>query len=403
MACTLWNICKNNINGPFNSVWCGSVRCGHHLRGKPPGIAKSLEEKLLEKKKKDPVLSFRVDIGFPIVLSSRSKKLDERLKVLKEQRKNTQLEKLARTKSLLVDLNKVRQEWLTTCASSHIKERADHFGIFEHLYGDAYFHPTVPLNVSYTQGDIEHPVFFGNTIKPKDAQSKPEISYESDSKTLWSLILTNPDGHFTEHNKEYVHWFLGNIPGNKISSGETLIDYLQPFPPKGTGFHRLVFVLYKQNQKIDFTNYKKNGKCLNLSERTFSTYEFYKKFQDDLTPAGLAFFQSDWDSSLKEFYHNILEIKEPVFEYDFPDPYIRKQEWFPLRKPFNLYMDKYRDPKEINKEFLQRKLKNSHPFKTPPPPVPYPNAQNFSGYIPSWLKLEKTKSRLGWGRINDIK
>lgn len=43
-----------------------------------------------------------------------------------------------------------------------------------------------------------------------------------------------------------------------------------------------------------------------LSERTFSTYEFYKNLQDDITPAGLAFFQADWDKSLKQFYHNVL-------------------------------------------------------------------------------------------------
>lgn len=96
-------------------------------------------------------------------------------------------------------------------------------------------------------------------------------------------------------------------------------------------------------------------------------------------------------------------MKEPIFEYDFPGPYIRPQEWFPRKKrPFNLYMDKYRDPKQINKEFLERKLKNVHPFKAPPPPQPYPNAVVFEGYTPSWLKLEIRKSRLKWGRINDI-
>lgn len=97
-------------------------------------------------------------------------------------------------------------------------------------------------------------------------------------------------------------------------------------------------------------------------------------------------------------------MKEPIFEYDFPPPYIKKQEWFPLREPFNLYMDKYRDPKEIHKEFLMRKLKHVHPFKAPRPPLPYPNADRFygMGYVPSWLKLEITKSKLKWGRINDI-
>lgn len=95
-------------------------------------------------------------------------------------------------------------------------------------------------------------------------------------------------------------------------------------------------------------------------------------------------------------------MKEPIFEYDFPAPYIRPQEWFPLRKPFNLYMDKYRDPKQINKEFLLRKLNKVHPFNGPEEPLIYPNAHYFNDYKPTWLKLEIRKSRLKEGRINDI-
>lgn len=33
---------------------------------------------------------------------------------------------------------------------------------------------------------------------------------------------------------------------------------------------------------------------------------FYRQFQDWITPAGLAFFQSDWDSSLTDFFHKTL-------------------------------------------------------------------------------------------------
>lgn len=50
-----------------------------------------------------------------------------------------------------------------------------------------------------------------------------------------------------------------NIPGNKIEQGETLIEYLQPFPPKGTGYHRHIFVLYKQEKKIDLSAFKRDG------------------------------------------------------------------------------------------------------------------------------------------------
>lgn len=51
----------------------------------------------------------------------------------------------------------------------------------------------------------------------------------------------------------------GNIPGSKIEKGETVIDYLRPFPPKGTGYHRHIFILYKQEKNLNFSKLKKDG------------------------------------------------------------------------------------------------------------------------------------------------
>lgn len=92
----------------------------------------------------------------------------------------------------------------------------------------------------------------GNIIKPKEATSCPKVSFkvpkmfESDPNTLWTLVMTNPDGHFTDENSEYLHWMIANIPGNSMESGQTIAEYLQPFPAYGTGYHRYIFVLYKQ-------------------------------------------------------------------------------------------------------------------------------------------------------------
>lgn len=94
-------------------------------------------------------------------------------------------------------------------------------------------------------------------------------------------------------------------------------------------------------------------------------------------------------------------IPEPIYEYDFPAPFMSDQTYFPIRKPFNLYMDKYRDPKQINKEYLERKLAKTDPFKGPEPKLKYPNAHPIKN-APSWLLTEKQKDRLGWGRVNDI-
>lgn len=40
------------------------------------------------------------------------------------------------------------------------------------------------------------------------AKSPPKVTFESDPSSMWSLLLVNPDGHLTEQNAEYVHWFM---------------------------------------------------------------------------------------------------------------------------------------------------------------------------------------------------
>ncbi|XP_063235721.1 large ribosomal subunit protein mL38 [Bacillus rossius redtenbacheri] len=395
--------CGNMLFNPVNVIKSPLIRYGHKMRGKPPTIARSLKQRLSDENPQDISLTFKVDIGFRLPKLSRQDRLKEHSE-FKQRKQERTLEKLSRTQKLSVPLDKVKEEWSKSLAPYQIKTAAEHYGVFEHLFGDAYFYPQVMLDVLYKQKeeDLYMKVHRGNVIKPSEATAAPDVSYTADPATLWTLVLTNPDGHFSSDDSEYVHWFVGNIPGSDVSKGDVVWDYLQPFPPRGTGFHRFVFVLYKQEKRMDYSSLKKEQPCVNLSERTFRTQDFYRERQDDITPAGLAFFQSDWDRSLTDFYHNTLNMKEPVFEYDFPPPYIRPQVLFPLRQPFNLYMDKYRDEKQIAKEFLLRKLKNVHPFRKPDPPLKYPNAVPLdNSKVPSWLRTEIKKARLGWGRIND--
>lgn len=109
---------------------------------------------------------------------------------------------------MVVDLDKSNEDWLASVGPQHIKQIAQHYGVFEHLFGDAYFHPWVPLELFYTQGDLNYPVYYGNVLKPEQACDKPELSFPSDPDSLWSLVMTNPDGHLTDNESEYVHWFM---------------------------------------------------------------------------------------------------------------------------------------------------------------------------------------------------
>jgi large subunit ribosomal protein L38 len=166
---------------------------------------------------------------------------------------NKTLEKLAHDHKLEVDLTEVRKDWLKSVGPYHKKDIADHYGLFEHLYGEGYFVPFTHLDISYNLSDgLNLPVCTGNVIKPVEALERPTVSYESDNNSLWTLVLTSLDGHLTEHDKEYVHWFVANIPGDHVEKGNTLVEYLQPFPLKGTGYHRYAFLLYKQSSEVSY-------------------------------------------------------------------------------------------------------------------------------------------------------
>lgn len=372
--------------------------------GKPPGVAKTLAQRLEEMDSHDPAVYYKVNIGFSRNKLSRKEVLEKRVEHLRRNKADRELELAARKNTLNIPLEEVEQEWSKNEGPEHIRVAAEHYGIFEHLFGDGYFLPVVNLEINYNYGENQYPVCRGNLLKPEMSVTHPEVSFESNSESLWSLLMTTPDGHLEGGEKEYAHWLIGNIKGNDISSGETIFRYVQPFPMKGLGYLRYIFLLFKQEEPMDFSALKESASELELSDRTFSTYNFYRKRESQITPAGLAWFQADWDTSVTAFFHEQLKYdEEPVFIYDFPEPYRRKQEWFPIRKPFNLYLDRYRDEKEIAKEYLIRKLKPISPFSPPSKPLHFPNAVPFKKGTPSWLKTELRKRRMGVGRAFDYK
>ncbi|XP_034941567.1 39S ribosomal protein L38, mitochondrial isoform X2 [Chelonus insularis] len=328
----------------------------------------------------------------------------EYMQYVKEVKKNPEFEKKARKKELLFDQEFTEEEWFNSNASKNIKNIANHYGVFQDLFGDAYFYPAFPLNVKYESEDLEliPVVHRGNILKPSETTKAPSVYYNASPDSLWTLLLTTPDGNFTSQDLEYCHWFIGNIPGNDLKKGDVLVDYMRPIPCYGIGYCRYIFVLYKQKEKIDFSEYKKEQPCMDLLQRNWRTLDFYRKYQDLITPAGLAFFQADWDPSLQDFYHQTLQMKSPKFEYDFPPPYVRRQEWFPKAKAFNLYLDRYRNPKDVNQDYLLRKFKNTHPFRAPYKKYKYPLAHPFPHDMPTWLKDQMRKDYLGYGNINEI-
>lgn len=346
---------------------------------------KSLKEIKKELSEMDPELNQLINIGFPV--PAQKINLTARTKQLKG--KKEEQEKTSRHGKLNVDLDAVKETWLEESGPQVLKENAEHYGIYRDLFDSAVFHCVTPLDIHYDFSKKEiTPVYHGNFINPQDATTAPHVSYKSEPDSLWTLLMTAPDSHLQDNNKEYLHWLIGNIPGNDITKGEELCNYLQPFPAKGTGYHRYVFILFKQEQKIDFSSVKRPENCTSLEDRTFSTLEFYRNLQDEMTPAGLSFYQSEYDDNVRNVFWNVLDMKEPSFEFMHPPPYHPKQKKYPHKQPFDRYLDRYRDIKDIREEVLVEKLKITSPFKEREPNIKYP-LLNKNPRNPSWLKLKE--------------
>ncbi|XP_023224273.1 39S ribosomal protein L38, mitochondrial-like [Centruroides sculpturatus] len=301
-----------------------------------PDFDLSLEEKLKEMNAKDPILHAKVDIGFSVPKPSQLETAKQKKLMKKHMMDREQLAASARTRTLKISLDEVREEWKKSVGPSQIKKLAEHYGIYNDLFEYGYFIPHVVMNIAFEyDDDLQTPVYYGNIINPSEASKAPSVVFESTPNDLWTLVLTNLDGHLTDSNSEYLHWFIGNIKGNNILSGEVICDYLQPFPPRGTGYHRLVFILYKQEAIVDYSKLKK------------------------------------------------------------------KLPWY--TQIIYRYLDRYRDPKDIRKEVILKRLKGLMPFEEEPPPPKYPNIYKNPPNTPSWMRSEIWKERNRLGKYRDLR
>jgi len=373
-------------------------------------------DKMFEKEHSETAAK-SVDIGFPPKKTSTFKGNFETRQAYDEWKKNRRSDKAlareARKNTLEVDMEDVKAAHESSGALyEEIKNAADLYGIYEDLFDGAYFTPNLNLTIEFDfDEELVTPVYRGNVIKPKEATKEPYVHYEcTDNDSLWTLLMTNPDGHFSENTSEYLHWMVTNIKGNDLSTGQVVAPYLQPFPPFGTGYHRFVFILFKQASEIDASKYTQPEGEVDLVQRTFKTRQFFDDHK--VTPSGLAFFQSDWDSTLTNFYHNELNMREPRYEYDFPPPYTKPwNEKNPRHiKAFNLFLDTKREPKEVQEEVLKKKLALTHPFKGqldghiefPNAHSPFPRYHKDIAIHGTWRLREIERERLRHGIYKDM-
>jgi len=363
------------------------------------------------------------DIGFPRA-ESRARRQDK-AKELREARKRMKadeaLERASRLQQLEVDPVECEMEDAAVGGGEGedvdvARNCAKHFGVFNDLYGrHAVFSNVVETSVEFVSSEKDEdgeslmaPVYYGNFIDAFNCAREPLVEIEhGEEESLWTLVMTSPDQNFIQSNNELLHWMVGNIRGSSFSSGTSIVPYLPPFPMRGFGPLRYVFVLYKQDALIDFSALTEVGfddPATAFARRSFSSYQFLKQHQDVLTPASQRFFQSTHDDSVTSIFYDRLDMKEPSYAYDWPEPERPLQYKFLQDTSFNEYLDLYRDRKEINEQVLKERLSMMiSPFEGYPPRDPWPNAVPVDTHAyPTWLLDEMEEKRLRRGKWRDL-
>ncbi|KAL6423217.1 hypothetical protein ACFW04_010111 [Cataglyphis niger] len=139
---------------------------------------------------------------------------------------------------------------------------------------------TVPadvLNVTYPNNIT---VEIGKVLTPTQVKDQPTVEWKGDANLFYTLCMTDPDAPSRQNPKfrEWHHWLVGNIPGSDVSKGDVLSQYIGSGPPKGTGLHRYVFLLYKQPGKLTF-NEKRLTNRSGDNRGKFSIKKFAAKYK----------------------------------------------------------------------------------------------------------------------------
>lgn len=118
------------------------------------------------------------------------------------------------------------------------------------------FEPKYALKISYpsTHTDVD----LGNHIPTKNAQDAPVYEFhpvggtDTESNKAFHLVLTDPDAKSRQEPiwSEFCHWVIANVSSSGAGAAgkhqrKTLMPYMGPAPPPGTGDHRYVFVLLR--------------------------------------------------------------------------------------------------------------------------------------------------------------
>lgn len=109
--------------------------------------------------------------------------------------------------------------------------------------------PNATLDVRYNDS---LQVTLGNKLTPLQASTAPTVCLRNVSvgcEPPFALLMVDPDATSRQNPqfRSWLHWIVVNVNSTeKLHEGDQAVPYNGPAPPKGSGPHRYVFLLYCQ-------------------------------------------------------------------------------------------------------------------------------------------------------------
>jgi len=141
----------------------------------------------------------------------------------------------------------------------------------------------------------------GGELTPAASSAAPTVSWGGDDDKLYTLVFTDPDAPARDNPlfREFIHWVVTDIPGDDISKGTTVVDYLGPAPPCNSGLHRYLFLVFEQ-PKAGVVDVKEAAATFE-GRGGKTTTEFIAKYGLG-SPVAASLFQAQWGLECDAFH-----------------------------------------------------------------------------------------------------
>ena len=196
---------------------------------------------------------------------------------------------------------------------------------------------TLNLSVSYGKDDSKRSywdsVYRGNVIEMAKTVAQPKVRIPSDlveEGALYTMLMLCPDHPFradAEHG-HVLHWAVSNITAeggsvDVVEKADVVVPYLHPLPSEDAGLLRYIFVLFKQDARVETATLSETDAGLN-ARRHFFLHDSARgegklaaamnavEQQVDDEPEALSFFHTAFDYQVMEYYQK-HDLPEPMY------------------------------------------------------------------------------------------